>query len=74
MIDKFKKLFSQKASPLTRKWLLSYILILIIPLITNSISQIYSYTKLKEELLHSNTNLVAQMNSDLDRLVPSGWR
>ncbi len=74
MIDKLKKLFSPKASPLTRKWLLSYILILIIPLITNSISQIYSYTKLKEELLHSNTNLVAQMNSDLDRLLSSAQR
>ena len=74
MADKMKKLFSAKMSSLTRKWLLSYILILVIPLVTNLFSQIYSYAKLKEELIQSNTNLVAQINSDLDRLFSSAQR
>lgn len=74
MTDKIKRLFLGNTLSLTRKWLLSYILILVIPLITNLFSQVYSYVKLKEELIQSNTNLTAQINSELDRLFSNAQR
>ncbi len=74
MADKIKRLFFGNTLSLTRKWLLSYILILVIPLVTNVFSQVYSYVKLKEELIQSNTNLTAQINSELDRLFSNAQR